>query len=196
MKKGLVFSLWLFLIMFIIASLYISFSAYLHERDRKTMTNVSVFIMGVSRGQKEVKLPYPEQTIFVYTKRPIGKFVSTNAVSGIDREEFDLFSLTVGKDTVHVYVKKVSLSGFLAYVSRSPLHIGLLVASFLLYVSMFYFTVKEFEITRGEGITEDLMNRLKALRLTLATFKVIPEESVEEMKRVVDGILKHKLSKR
>lgn len=196
MKKGLVFSLWLFLIMFIIASLYISFSAYLHERDRKTMTNVSVFIMGVSRGQKEVKLPYPEQTIFVYTKRPTGKFVSANAVSGRDREEFDLFSLTVGKDTVYVYVKKVSLSGFFAYVSRSPLHIGLLVASFLLYVSMFYFTVKEFEITREEGITEDLMNRLKALRLTLATFKVIPEESVEEMKRVVDGILRHKLSKR
>ena len=93
-------------------------------------------------------------------------------------------------------MKKIDPLDYLNFVGQNHLYTGLIVASVLLYLSIFYFTVKEFELAQSGGITEELMNRLKALRLTLATFKVIPEESVDEMKRVVDSILRHRSSKR
>ena len=122
--------------------------------------------------------------------------MSSNAVSGVDRGEYDLVFIPIGNDKVYAYVKKIELLDYLNFVAQNQLYTGLIVASILLYLSIFYFTVKEFELAQSGSITEELMNKLKALRLTLATFKVIPEESVDEMKRVVDSILGNKPSKK
>jgi len=197
MRKLFVLFLWLFLLLFVVASLYISFTAYLASRDSMVLANVSTFILRMKEGQREIRLPYPDQTVIVYTAKPSGeRFVSTNAAVPIDRDSFIYVSRSIRSGTLHMYVKKINPLDYVLFVSREPLYIGLLVASVLLYISIFYFTVREFELAQGGRITEELMNRLKALRLTLATVKILPEESVNEMKRVVDSILKHRLSKR
>ncbi len=196
MRRTFVFFLWLFLLLFVIASLYISFTAYLKDRDRKILTNLSTFFLQAREGKSKVSLPFPDTTILVYAKRTGEKFVSSNALSSIDRAKYDLVQINLGKDKVYAYVKKIDPLDYLNFVGQNHLYTGLIVASVLLYLSIFYFTVKEFELAQSGGITEELMNRLKALRLTLATFKVIPEESVDEMKRVVDSILRHRSSKR
>ncbi len=192
MRRNFIFALWIFLLGFVLASIYISFSAYLIDRDKKILANVATFLTAVQRGEEKVELPYPDYTLLVYLKRPNKKFVSTNAVTEIDRDKYTSVTLTLKGDVVYVYAKKVSLTDYLSYISGNNLYIGLLVAGFLLYMSVFYFTIREFEVSKGDRLTVELINKLKAFRLTLATFKVIPEESVEEMKKVVDSILGNK----
>ena len=196
MRRAFVFFLWLFLLLFVVASLYITFTAYLKERDRRIVNNLSTFFASVKEGGERIKLPFPQETVLVYTKRTGEKYMSSNAVSGVDRGEYDLVFIPIGNDKVYAYVKKIELLDYLNFVAQNQLYTGLIVASILLYLSIFYFTVKEFELAQSGSITEELMNKLKALRLTLATFKVIPEESVDEMKRVVDSILGNKPSKK
>ena len=196
MRRAFMFFLWLFLLVFVVASLYITFTAYLKERDKRIVNNLSTFFASVKEGREKIGLPFPEETVLVYTKRTGEKHLSSNAVSGVDRGEYDLVFIPIGNDKVYVYLRKIDLLDYLNFVAQNQLYTGLIVASILLYLSIFYFTVKEFELAQSGSITEELMNKLKALRLTLATFKVIPEESVDEMKRVVDSILGNKPSKK
>lgn len=190
MRRSFVFFLWLFLIIFVLASLYVSFNAYLMDRDRKILANMGTFFLEVERGKERIELPYPEYSVIVYMKKPDKKFMSANVLSDIDRSKYLSMSVPKGKDIVYLYVRKVDLLDYLGFVGQVPLYTGLLVASLLLYLSIFYFTVREFELSQRGSVTEDLLNRLKAFRLTLATFRVIPEESVDEMKKIVDSILK------
>jgi hypothetical protein len=196
MRKTFIFFLWLFLLIFVLSSIYISFTAYLYERDTKMLSNISSFFFGVREGRTKVDIPYPEYTIIMYAKRQTGKFVSSNVASPMDRDKYVQITMPVGDGTLYLYVRKVDLVEYLSFVGSNNLYTGLLVASVLLYFSIFYFTLKEFELAERGGLTEELVNRLKALRLTMATFKIIPEESIEEMKKLVDSILKHRLSKR
>ena len=196
MRKPFIFFLWLFLLVFVLSSIYISFTAYLYDRDAKILANVSSFFLGVKGGVDRVSIPYPQYTVIMYAKEPSGKFVSSNVGSPIDRDKYVHVVMPVKDGTVYMYVRKVQLLEYLTFVGQHNLYTGLLVASVLLYFSIFYFTLKEFELAERGGLTEELLNRLKALRLTMATLKIIPEESIDEMKKLVDNILKHRLSKR
>jgi len=197
MKKLLIFSLWLFLLLFVVASFYISFTSYLAKRDAMILSNVSTFLLKVKKGEKVVKLPYPDYTVMVYTEKPSGeKYVSANVTAPMDRDRYIHIARTLEGGTLYMYVRRIDPADYILFVSAEPLYIGLLVASFLLYVSIFYFTIREFELAHEGSLTEDLMKRVKALRLTLATMKVLPEESVNEMKKVVDSILKYRITKK
>ena len=196
MRKPFIMFLWFFLLAFVLSSIYISFTAYIYDRDTKVLANVSSFFVGVREGITKVEVPFPDYAVVMYSKNDTGKFVSSNVASPIEREKFLHIVMPVGEGTLYLYVRKVSVADYLAFVSKNNLYTGLLVASILLYFSIFYFTLKEFELAERGGLTEELLNRLKALRLTMATLKIIPEESVDEMKKLVDSILKHRLSKR
>ncbi len=194
MRVVFVFFLWLFLLVFVVASLYISFTDYLYTRDNKVMTNIASFLMKVNYGEERVSIPYPEETVLMFSKKPAGNFVSTNVGSPIERDLYTQITLRVEDGVLYMYVRKIDLRGYFQFVMNKPLYIGLITASLLLYITVFFFTVREFQIAHREPLTEELLNKIKALRLTLATIKLIPEESVEEMKKVVDSILAKKSS--
>lgn len=198
MKKAPVLLLWLFLLIFMVASFYISFTAYLMDREKRVLSNLSSFFVKVMDGEKSVRLPFPEDSILILVKGTQERFMSTNALFNMDKDRYYMIYRQIGKDRLYMYVRKISLFSYIDFISRNIYYGGLILASILLYATVSYFTVKEFELSRGEptgGITDDLMNKLKAFRLALATSKVIPEESISEMKRVLDGILKDKGSK-
>ena len=197
MRKLFVLFLWLFLLLFVVASLYISFTSYLASRDRMILANVSTFLLKVREGERRIQLPYPDQTVIVYTEKPSGeRYMSANATGPLDRDKYSYVTRSLRSGTIYMYVRKIDPLDYLLFVSREPLYTGLLVASLLLYLSIFYFTVREFELAQGGRLTEEFLSRVKALRLTLATVKVLPEESVNEMKKVVDSILKYRPSKK
>jgi hypothetical protein len=196
MRNVFIFFLWVFLLIFVVASLYISFTDYLYTRDMKILSNVTAFLTGIGEENKKVHIPYPEETVIMLSRKPAGMFVSANVGSPIDREKYTQMTLRVKEGVIYMYVRKVDIIGYLLFISDKPLYIGLLTASFLLYLSIFYFTLKEFQLTKKETLTEELLARIKALRLTLATLKLIPEESVDEMKRIVDAILGHRITKK
>jgi len=188
MRRNLIFFLWIFLLAFVLVSFYLSLNAYLKERDRRVTTNITAFFLGMK--EKMVNLPFQESAMLVYSKGSGEKFMSSNVLSN-PLQEYDFIRVRVGNDELVAYVKKVSVVDYANFLLQNYLYAGLMLASLLLYLSVFYFTIKELELSGGGGITEELVNKLKALRLTLATFKIIPEESVEEMRRLVDSILKH-----
>ncbi len=196
MRNVFIFLLWLFLLVFVIASLYISFTDYLYTRDMKILSNITTFLSGVQEEKKRVPIPFPEETVIMLSRKPTGKFVTSNVGAPIDRQKYTQMTLNIEEGVLYLYVRKVDLMGYLIFISDKPLYIGLLTASLLLYLSIFYFTLKEFQVTRRETLTEELISRIKALRLTLATLKLIPEESAEEMKRIVDAILGHRITKK
>ncbi len=196
MKKGFLFGLWLFLLLFNLAAVYISFTAYVYERERKILRNIGEFIQGLASKRETINISYPELTYILYTHRRTGeRFVTSNVDAGIVRDMYIYTVIDLRDAVIYVYTKKISFKEYLIFVSSQPLYIGLLVAGLLLYITIFYYTVKELEV-KEPVISEEVINKLKAIRLTLATFKIIPEESVEEMKKLVDSILKHTLNKR
>ncbi len=196
MRNLFIFILWIFLLGFVISSLYISFTDYLYTRDSKVLTNTLAFFMKMKEGQQKIDIPYPEETVIMLQQRPAGKFLSTNVGEPINRSKYIQITLRVENNVAYMYVRKIDLMGYFLFISNRPLYIGLLTASILLYLSIFYFTIKEFQLTQKETLTEELLSRIKALRLTLATLKLIPEESAEEMKRIVDAILGNRITKR
>jgi len=196
MRNLFIFLLWIFLLGFVISSLYISFTDYLYTRDSKILTNTLAFFMKMKEGQQRIDIPYPEETVIMLQQRPAGKFLSTNVGEPVDRSKYTQITLRIENSVAYMYIRKIDLMGYFLFISNRPLYIGLLTASLLLYLSIFYFTIKEFQLTQRETLTEELMARIKALRLTLATLKLIPEESAEEMKKIVDAILSNRITKR
>ncbi len=189
MKRLFIFFLWLFLLGFVLSSLYISFTDYLYDREAKILGNVTTFMDRMAKGEDNVRIPNPGFSVFIYSDKRGNKIVSSNVRNPGDRGAFLNLSFPLEEGRIYMYVKKVDLLDYLFFVSQNPFYTGLLVASLLLYITIFYFTLRELQIPQRVTLTEDLINRLKALRLTLATLRVIPEESVDELKRIVDSII-------
>ncbi|MGB9873831.1 MAG: hypothetical protein ACPLRS_02560 [Hydrogenobacter sp.] len=73
---------------------------------------------------------------------------------------------------------------------ENPYAFGMLISGFLVFaMGMFLlYTVEEKQVVKT---TDDkFVNYIKALRLTLSTSRIIPEESVEKAKGILDDILK------
>ena len=189
MKRVFIFFLWIFLLVFVLSSLYISMTDYLYTRDTKILRNVVHFLEKAGKGENNVRLPHPDATIFIYSDRQGNKLVSANVRNPGDRGAYLNMKVSLEGGNLYIYLKKIDPIDYLVFVSQNPFYTGLLVASLLLYITIFYFTLRELQVPQRVALTEDLINRLKALRLTLATLKVIPEESVDELKRIVDSII-------
>ncbi|MDQ7038926.1 MAG: hypothetical protein Q9N26_07000 [Aquificota bacterium] len=189
MKRVFIFFLWIFLLAFVLSSLYISMTDYLYTRDTKILRNVVHFLEKTKEGEDKVRLPHPDMSIFIYSDRQGNKLVSDNVRNPGDRGAYLNVKVPLEDGNLYAYLKKVDPIDYLIFVSQNPFYTGLLVASLLLYITIFYFTLRELQVPQRVTLTEDLINRLKALRLTLATLRVIPEESVDELKRIVDSII-------
>ncbi len=189
MKRAFIFFLWLFLLGFVLSSLYISFTDYLYHRDTKVLRNVTYFLDRVDKGENNIKLPHPYTSVFIFSDKHGNKIVSANVRNPGDRGKFFKMDIRTEGGNLYMYIKKVDPVDYILFVSQNPFYTGLLVASFLLYITIFYFTLRELQVPQRVTLTEELINKLKALRLTLATLRVIPEESVDELKRIVDSII-------
>ncbi len=196
MKRLFIFFLWIFLLGFVLTSLYISFTDYLYQRDSKIVGNVVHFMDKMRKGEGSVKLPYPEASIIIFSDKRGNKVVSENVKNPGERSRLFKLNFPVEDGSLYLYVKKVDLKDYFLFVSQNPFYTGLLVASLLLYITIFYFTLRELQTPQRATLTEELINKLKALRLTLATLKIIPEESVDELKRIVDSIVLREKVKR
>ncbi len=195
MRKPFILVLWFLLLFFVLASIYISFTAYLYERDAKVLANVTTFLTSVEKGIEKINVPYPRYSILMYRKEPSGQFTSTNILSPEEKEKYIQMQIKIEGGTLLLYVRKVDIGDYIRFITNNALYTGLIIVSLLLYVLIFYFIIKEFEAIQGSALNQELVNKLKALRLTMATFKVIPEESIDEMKKLVDSILKNKPTK-
>lgn len=170
-----------------------SFELYAKERQRKININMAGFILDVYNGAPSSKTPYPEYSTIIL-KTQDGKVITTeNLLKVFDESMYssDLYKDKRGNE-IYVYVKKPTLGEYLYFFLENPLSFGVLISgALMLFVGLFLlFTTEVRAVTSSKEIDDGFINGLKALRLTLSTSRIIPEESLDQAKRILDDILK------
>jgi len=198
MKRGVLFLLWVFILLFSLATFYVSYTAYIHQKERQVVENVSTFLHDyVEKGI--VSLPYPEVMVLKVKKE--GRiFATSNFNNPISTENF-VYSVK-GKDdkSVEVYLRKSSLDEFVLFLFANPVLLAANLFLFVIYLSFFYFMVKELEAKVPEKVEQELgekptlstelINQVKALKVLLHTERILGKEASEKAKKLVDEILR------
>jgi len=188
MKRGLGIVLCLLGVLILLLGSLTSFELYAKNRQEKISANVMQFILDAQKGLTSVKLPYPEYSMIIL-KKSDGKIISTSNITSVFDERFYVSYTQKDREgnEVYLYVKKSNLGEYLYFFLENPLSFGILLSGlFLVLLGIFLvYTQNSFS-----GVSMELVKELKALRLLLATSKVIPEESIEKAKAIIDNILK------
>jgi hypothetical protein len=109
--------------------------------------------------------------------------------------------ISPAKSEVYIYTRKYNFGEYIEEMLKNPTSLGIALAGLILSaIGIVYMLIpqaqqKSTEVKIVEKIVEktyppDLERKLKALRLAIATHGVIPKESIEEAKRILDNILK------
>ncbi len=196
MKRIILLLVWILLVLFTMASFYISYSAFVDERNKKISEDISALLIAIPR-QSIVYLPYPELLAVKINKD--GKIMRTaNTLKPVDLSKYDVAVRRIENNSVEVYVKKPSLDEFMIFLVSKPVFGGLLAFIFIIYVSFFYLTVSELREVRiikkveKRGIDfnkDELLKKLKAIKLLFHTEKILKGESVEKAKKIVDELI-------
>ena len=188
MKRLILLGIWLLLVFFTIASFYVSYSAFITERDRKIAENITTILMALPE-KKAILLPHSELMVFKVIK---GKemYMSANTIKPIDYSKFEATVKRIGDLSVEVYVKKASIGDFLVFLTANPIFGAMLSFMFIIYISFFYFTINEFRevkvIKQARFNKEDILKTLKAIKVLLHTEKILKEESINKAKTLLD----------
>jgi hypothetical protein len=101
------------------------------------------------------------------------------------------------KAEVYIYTRKYNLGEYIEELLKNPTSFGIALAGLILFtMGIVYMLIPQTQHKSTEGkmvektYPQGLESKLKALRLAIATHGVIPKESIEEAKRILDDILK------
>ncbi|MEZ0361685.1 MAG: hypothetical protein ABWK04_07335 [Hydrogenobacter sp.] len=192
MKKllGLIFSL--LGVLLILLGCLTSFELYAKDRQRKINTDMANFILDIYRNKPTSKPLYPEYSAIIM-KTQEGRVITTENLFKVFDESMyssDLYKDKAGNE-VYIYVKNPTLGEYIYFFMQNPLSFGVLLSGALfLVVGLFLLYTSPILTTGNSGMEEGLVNHLKALRLALSTSKIIPQESLERAKGILDDILK------
>ncbi|WP_029551555.1 hypothetical protein [Thermocrinis jamiesonii] len=176
--------------------IYTSFEIYATKKQEKISTNFASFVLSVFKGEELKRLDYPEQGFFIL-KPSEGKVFTVGGVlqKPIDPNAYLSYSKKdLYNNEVFVYIKKYNLGEFVEELIRNPISLGISLSGIILFLTgVLYMLIQKPVYVAKQGRKEhqsSLENKLKALRLVLATHKIIPQESSEEAKKILDDILK------
>ncbi len=196
MKKTIYAVLGVLSVFILVATVYIGIDRYAVERDRKISKNIAMFIVKKETGADSITLLYPEYTIII-TKDQEGNIYNSMG-QGVEINFNELYGeghSEKGYET-YIYIKKIDLKNLIDFLMKDYIILGALISSIILVLVLYYALLREIKESATEvksepkKVDEEFIKKLKALKLTIATHKIIPEESVEQMKKIVDSLLK------
>ncbi len=200
MKKFIYAILCFISIFILVGTVYISIDRYSVDRDRKISRNIAMFIVKKETGAEDINLEYPEYTIIITKDREGNIYNSRGQGVDINLNELNGDGYAENGYETYVYIKKMDVSNMLDFISKDYIMIGAILSSSLLVIVLFYALLREIkEVPASKEVKvekkvqkpdEEFLKKLKALKLAMATYKIVPEESVEQMKKIVDSILK------
>ncbi len=210
MSKGLLSTILIILGVFLaIFGFYTSFEIYVKDKLGKSSENIGYFLIKVMQGETLINTPDKLNTILTL-KTPEGKVYATQNINlPVDKETYYHFQKIVDNHGFNLYVKSTSIFEYIEYIVNNPMAIGISLSGIFLILIGIYTaissqttkhipqekeTITTVEKTQPYEYEDELIKRLKALRITLATSKIIPEESLEEAKSIIDSIL-HNISR-
>jgi uncharacterized membrane protein len=179
--------------------IYTSFEIYAIKKQEKINANFASFMLSVYEGKEPKKMDYPDQGFFIF-KTAEGKIYTYGQVLQ-NPTDFNMYlsyhKISPSKSEVYVYTRKYNFGEYIEELLKNPASFGIALAGLILFaIGIVYMLipqaqqkstkVKMVEKTCPQG----LERKLKALRLAIATHGIIPKESIEEAKRILDNILK------
>ncbi len=168
-----------------VGSFYIAFDYYNYEKETKIAKDVAMVLANIENNNQELTIPYSSEMVFVIKK---GTFIfrSNNLVNHpIDQTLYHGATQKLGNTEVVIGIKKTNFRDIISFFFTNPISIGML----LVAISLFGWVIFDIRSKRANCFDEEFIERLKALRLSIATSKIIPLESAEEAKRIIDLIL-------
>ncbi len=183
--------------------IYTSFEIYAIKKQEKINANFAGFILSVCENKELKNIEYPDQGFFIF-KTAEGK-VFTYGQAFQNPTYINMYSsyhkVSPTKAEVHIYTRKYNFGEYIEELLKNPTSFGIALAGLiLLAVGIVYMLTPQAQHKNTEGeivektvektYPQGLERKLKALRLAIATHRIIPKESIEEAKRILDDILK------
>jgi hypothetical protein len=182
---------------------YTSFEIYAINKQEKINANFASFMLSVYEGKELKNIDYPDQGFFIF-KTAEGKIFTYGQVFQ-NPTDINMYSsyhkISPSKSEIYIYIRKYNFGECIEELLRNPTSFGIALAGLILFaIGIVYTLILQAQQKSTEGkivekIVEktyppDLERKLKAVRLAIATHGVIPRESIEEAKRILDDIFK------
>ena len=179
--------------------IYTSFEIYAIKKQEKINANFAGLILSVCENKELKNIEYPDQGFFIF-KTAEGR-VFTYGQLFQNSTDINMYSsyhkILPTKAEVYIYTRKYNFGEYIEELLKNPTSFGIALAGLMLFAIGIIYTltpqvqhksteVKIVEKTYPQGLEK----KLKALRLAIATHAIIPKESIEEAKRILDDILK------
>ncbi|NAZ23424.1 MAG: hypothetical protein GU346_03040 [Thermocrinis sp.] len=183
--------------------IYTSFEIYAIKKQEKINANFANFILFVYEGKELKNIEYPDQGFFIF-KPSEGKIFTYGQVLQ-NPTDINMYSsyhkILPSKAEVYIYTRKYNFGEYIEELLKNPTAFGIALAGLiLLAIGIVYILILQAQQKNTEGkivekivektYPQGLERKLKALRLVIATHRIIPKESIEEAKRILDDILK------
>ncbi len=179
--------------------IFTSFEIYAIKKQEKINANFANFVLSIYEGKELKRIDYPDQSFFIFRSSE-GKVsvYGTNIQNPTDLNFYSSYQKRSPSATeVYIYTRKYNFGEYVEELLKNLEYIGIALAGLILFTlgAMYSLTYevgqKEIKVKETQGsYPESLQKKLKALRLTLATHTIIPKESSEEAKRILDDIFK------
>jgi hypothetical protein len=179
--------------------IYTSFEIYAIKKQEKINANFASFMLSVYEDKELKKMDYPDQGFFIF-KTAEGKIFTYDQVFQNSRNVnmyLSYHKVSPSKSEVYIYTRKYNFGEYIEEMLKNPTSLGIALAGLILSaIGIVYMPIPQAQHKSTEvkivekNYPPDLERKLKAVRLAIATQRVIPKESIEEAKRILDDILK------
>jgi hypothetical protein len=179
--------------------IYTSFEVYAIKKQEKINTNFAGFMLSVCENKELKNIEYPDQGFFIF-KTAEGKIFTYGQVFQ-NPTDINMYSsyhkISPTKAEVYIYTRKYNFGEYIEELLKNPTFFGIALAGLILSaIGIAYMLIPQTQHKNTEGkvvgktYPQGLEEKLKALRLVIATHSILPKESIEEAKRILDNILK------
>jgi hypothetical protein len=179
--------------------IYTSFEIYAIKKQEKINANFAGLILSVCENKELKNIEYPDQGFFIF-KTAEGR-VFTYGQLFQNSTDINMYSsyhkILPTKAEVYIYTRKYNFGEYIEELLKNPTSFGIALSGLILFViGIVYMLIPQAQQKSTEvkivekTYPQGLERKLKALRLAIATHAIIPKESIEEAKRILDDILK------
>ncbi len=179
--------------------IYTSFEIYAIKKQEKINANFAGFMLSVCEKKELKNIEYPDQGFFIF-KTAKGKVFTYGQVfqNPTDINMYLFYhKASPTKAEVYIYTRKYNFGEYIEELLKNPTSFSIALVGLILFaMGIFYMLIPQIQQKSTEvkiakkTYPPDLERKLKALRLAIATHEIIPKESIEEIKRILDDILK------
>ncbi|RMH09160.1 MAG: hypothetical protein D6699_00265, partial [Aquificota bacterium] len=151
-------------------------------------SNIAVFIGKLKEGEASIKVPYAQEVVIVYRQADGSVFATEHALQNLRLEEYVSAQYKTGERNIsYVSLKRFDFGEYMKFLVNNVFAVGPFVGGLVLFLLGIYLVMKQ---GKEQVLNKNILNDLKVLRVLLAVGSIIPKESAEEAKKIIERIMK------